>query len=320
VTTAAVLPWAGAAGCPLCGASSATTLLLARDRRFGLPGRFGVVRCERCGLRRTDPRPADPGAWYPPDRYYSYAPPSPPGRAARARLTALYGPPAGRRLAQVGRRLVARALERFCPGLPPGPPGVVLDVGCGSGAALLALRQAGWRCLGLERDAGAVAQARLAGLTDVRPGDLSASPPPDDSADAVRFWHVLEHVADPGAQLAAARRALRPGGTLVLGVPNAGGLAARLAGDRWYGLDVPRHLWHFDRASLAALVTASGFVIERLELCSTGASLAGTLGALAGRAERAAGSRVAWYALLPAEAALDRLGLGEAIVLEARRP
>src|SRR5205814_9186928 len=63
---------------------SARTLFEASDRRFGLPGRFAVVRCTSCGLARTEPQPDEPARFYPPESYYSYAPPSPPSRLQRS--------------------------------------------------------------------------------------------------------------------------------------------------------------------------------------------------------------------------------------------
>jgi hypothetical protein len=106
----------------------------------------------------------------------------------------------------------------------------------------------------------------------------------------------------------------------VIGVPNAGSLLARTAGDAWYYLDVPRHLWHFDRRSLARIVERSGFGVERCRLTSTPTALVGTLGYATGRGERLIESRGAWYGLLPVVALLDRAGLGDAIVLTATTP
>src|SRR5439155_8384599 len=58
--------------CVLCGAEAATPLFAARDRLHGLPGQFWIVRCARCALLRTSPRPTGSAlsAYYPDD----YAP------------------------------------------------------------------------------------------------------------------------------------------------------------------------------------------------------------------------------------------------------
>ncbi len=46
-------------------------------------------------------------------------------------------------------------------------------------------------------------------------------------------------------------------------MPNLASLQARLGGERWFHLDVPRHRTHFTPDGLAALLAAHGFVVER---------------------------------------------------------
>jgi SAM-dependent methyltransferase len=302
--------------CEVCGARAWSTAFETGDRRFGLPGRFAVLRCESCGVGRTNPVPEDLGAHYPSDEYYSYAPPQPPSALGRARVRRAYGLKAESHRARLLGRLWAR---RLTPGLPPGPPGDVLDVGCGSGQTLLALREAGWRVNGLEIDGSAVGAARAAGLDSVRQGDLLSAGYPDERFDVVRFWHVLEHLSSPREQLQEARRILRPGGALVVGVPNFASLLSRRAGDRWFYLDVPRHLWHFTPGSLRALTSECGFDVDELRLLSTPTPIAETAAIIAPSTARVTRARGAWMALLPVAAFLDRLGLGDAIELHARR-
>jgi SAM-dependent methyltransferase len=190
-------------------------------------------------------------------------------------------------------------------------------VGCGSGAFLLALREAGWRPHGIEISALAVAAARSAGLDEVRAGDLLDAGYPDGRFDAVRFWHSLEHVQSPRRQLNEARRVLRPSGTLTIGVPNFASLLSKRAGDRWYYLDVPRHLWHFEPRTLAELVERCGFRVTRVRTMSGSTALLGTMAYARGHDETLVGNRRAWYAALPIAAALDTIGAGDALELTA---
>ena len=302
--------------CDLCGATAGETVFAATDRRFGFPGDFEVVRCAGCGLLRTEPQPEDPGAYYPSGEYYSYVEPEVPPVTAAAVLSAY-----GRRAEGPARLRAAAALaRRRLGGLPPGPPGDILDVGCGSGATLLALRAAGWRSHGVELDEGAVAAAHAAGLEDVRAGDLLDAGFAAGGFDVVRFWHSLEHVRSPRAQLEEARRVLRPGGALVLGVPNAASLLARTFGERWFYLDVPRHLWHFDRVRLTRLVTECGFRVERVRNVTSGSAILGTWDYLRGRRETAVNSARLQYAVQPLAALLDIARGGDEIELTARRP
>jgi SAM-dependent methyltransferase len=276
-------------------------------------GSYSIVRCAECGLVRTEPQPDDLGPFYPPDRYCGYrAPEARPLTRAVVRRT--YGLPyrGGRMF-----RLAATLTRRRLGGVPPGPPGDLLDVGCGSGAFLLALEDAGWRCSGVEIDAGAVEAAHKAGLERIRQGDFLEAGYPDSSMDVVRFWHSLEHLRSPRAALVEARRILRPGGKLLVGVPNFGSLLSRALRSRWFPLEVPRHLWHFDRARLHALALQTGFEVQRIRNVTTTSAILGTVDYLRGRRETLAENRLASHAVQPLVALLDALRLGDELELVA---
>jgi SAM-dependent methyltransferase len=293
--------------CDLCGASGGTTVLEGGDRRFGLSGRFSVVRCVSCGLARTEPQPEDPGAYYPASEYYSYATPS-VSPLTRAAVASRYG----RREGSLARLAATRISA-----LPPGPPGELLDVGSGSGAMLLALEGAGWRGHGIELDEGAVRAANEAGLDRVQAGDLLDAGYESGSFDVVRFSHSLEHMRSPRAELAEARRILRPGGRLAIAVPDFGALLRRVFGERWFFLDLPRHLWHFDRRTLPRLVRESGFEVTRVRNVTASSAILGTIDYLRGRRETLTDNAIAWYAAQPFAALLDVLRLGDELELIA---
>lgn len=102
----------------------------------------------------------------------------------------------------------------------------VLDVGCSfayGSAAILAGGPPGRTVVGVEPDPEHVsmAHARFPWIT-VLPGDATALPIPDAVADAVTMLDVLEHVDDAAAAIDEVRRALRPGGVLIVSVPHRG--------------------------------------------------------------------------------------------------
>jgi SAM-dependent methyltransferase len=77
------------------------------------------------------------------------------------------------------------------------------------------------------------------------------------------MFQYFEHESHPLSVLRETRRILQPEGLLVIEVPNAGGVLARLFKENWMGMDVPRHLVNYTPETLAAMVRRGGFdVIE----------------------------------------------------------
>lgn len=138
----------------------------------------------------------------------------------------------------------------------------MLDIGSGKGHFLAAARDAGWEVTGIDLSPEAVAYARDRYGVPVTVGDI-ADRPIHDRFDVVTLWHVLEHLPGPGEQLDRCHSLLRPGGRLVVSVPNGASAQARLSGANWLHLDIPRHIFHFDGRSLATLLARHGFEVER---------------------------------------------------------
>jgi 2-polyprenyl-3-methyl-5-hydroxy-6-metoxy-1,4-benzoquinol methylase len=105
---------------------------------------------------------------------------------------------------------------------PEVPQGHILDVGCSSGEYLARLRSLGWHTSGIELDADAARHAREVLKLDVFTGSAENALPnyPDGSFDVVTMWHVLEHLSEPALVLRQVKRILKPGGRLILEVPN----------------------------------------------------------------------------------------------------
>jgi len=142
--------------------------------------------------------------------------------------------------------------------------GRLLDVGCGPGANLHRLRAQGWDVYGVELSEAAAARARSLVGDRVHCGTLDSVPFEDESFDVVLMSHSLEHLYDPVQELGCVRRLLKPHGRLIIAVPNAGSLEAKLFGQQWIHWDPPRHLYHFTKTTLTKLVEQAGFRVLRL--------------------------------------------------------
>ncbi len=199
------------------------------------PGRhdgFGTELCGVCGSRTTWPVPTEEelglayGSWYRPGE----------GRFAGV----------GDRLLRSTRGRLARRLDRIA------PPGAILDVGAGDGSLLDALSAAGREAVGIERRST---------HPDVREARLDEIEGP---FAGIVFWHSLEHLPEAGAQLARAAELLAPGGVMVIAMPNLDSLQAQAFGDRWFALDLPRHLVHVPAPALLARLNELGLEPTRV--------------------------------------------------------
>jgi 2-polyprenyl-3-methyl-5-hydroxy-6-metoxy-1,4-benzoquinol methylase len=214
--------------CPVCG-------LEGGDPHW-VKGVLRVVRCSRCGMLFANPVEAQfvRGTFY--DQLAG------PYYLSADKLESDYAP------VRFTREL--RLLRQYC------PRGAVLDVGCSTGAFLhhLTTRHPG-RYTGVGTDvAGPVLdQAESRGVTVVRTPFLE-----HDFAgqhfDAVTFWAVFEHLAEPRRFLAKAKTLLKPGGGCLVLVPNGQSLASRLLGSR-YRYVMAEHLNYFTADTLKRLVT-----------------------------------------------------------------
>ncbi|HOC56205.1 MAG TPA: class I SAM-dependent methyltransferase [Verrucomicrobiota bacterium] len=138
------------------------------------------------------------------------------------------------------------------------PEGRLLDLGCGSGQWLMAMRKLGWHVEGVDFDSRAAQAAAKRGLA-IRCGALEQQNFPDRTFDAVTMSHVIEHLPDPLGTLTECARILKPGGSLVLWTPNTASLGHRLLKQHWRGLEPPRHLHLFAPRSIHTLLTRGGF-------------------------------------------------------------
>ena len=138
--------------------------------------------------------------------------------------------------------------------------GSLLDVGCGTGAFLDTMLQAGWDATGLEPDETARKNAQE--LYQVQP---LPSPEifnlPAHQFDAITMWHVLEHVHQLHEYVGQLKKLLKPSGKIIIAVPNFTSADAQYYKSHWAAYDVPRHLYHFSPDSMKKLMELHGMQV-----------------------------------------------------------
>ena len=221
--------------CPACGGPLAPW----RTVPAGEPSderSYELVRCEECGSAVT-PGPGPGPEMYEEGDYTS----------ARPRFSSVIA---------LFQRLSRRQPIRLLRGAGLAPTARVVDAGAGRGRLVTELRRAGFEAAGFDPAVrgGDETVVERATIAEHEASDL----------DGVVLWHVLEHLDDPLAALMRVRSWLRPGGVVLVGVPNVASLQASIAGDGWLHYDAPRHRVHLTPYGLRSLLSRAGFDTGRV--------------------------------------------------------
>lgn len=225
--------------CPACGSESARGLLLGGDAV--------LRRCTSCRFVHA-PEYADPEEVY---------------REGYLRGETDFGmdvfdPAYQRMLDRIGEQRMA-LLDRTTR-----PPGRFLDVGCGSGEVLDAARRHGWEVQGVEPVRDSADEAIERG-SPVVVSTLEESGLPERSYDVVALFHVLEHMPAPVEFLRTVARWARPGGHVLVEVPNFRSFHRKHAQERWPSLRPLEHIGHFEPSTLRSVMERAGLKPARID-------------------------------------------------------
>jgi SAM-dependent methyltransferase len=148
-----------------------------------------------------------------------------------------------------------------------GRPQAGLDLGCGDGGHLAWLAGHVAELYASDYNLQRLLRARQLGhARGIFMADITDYPMCDDVFDVIFFNHALEHIPDDAAALAEVYRILKPGGLLILGVPNEGAwfwqLAYRLQPET---LRTSDHVHFYTADTIAARCHSAGFVARGVE-------------------------------------------------------
>jgi len=140
-------------------------------------------------------------------------------------------------------------------------------MGCGDGLMLDTLRSLSWKVIGSERTVQSASMPRqMLGLPVFVGGIESIQPSPH--FDLIFLFQVLEHLEDPVKTIQQLSSFLKPNGKLIIGVPNFSSWQAKVGREKWFHLDVPRHLVHYSLATLETLLKQCEMEIENVSYVS----------------------------------------------------
>jgi SAM-dependent methyltransferase len=232
---------------------------------FGLKEDFEYNECGNCHAIQIANIPTDMQRHYP-ETYYSLD--QTPEAAYQHPLRA-YLERARTKYAVFGRGIIGRLMfNRYPDGAPMSLSLVehmsytskILDVGCGSGNLLYALREIGF--------------TQTFGTDPYLPKPITYPngltietkklPELDDTYDIIMMHHVFEHIDDPLQILCDIKTKLSINGTCIIRIPVADCAAWRIYGKHWVQLDPPRHFFLHTLQSMDILATKAGLVIDEV--------------------------------------------------------
>ncbi len=258
--------------CDFCGSTDHEKLFSADVLYNDLPGKFSIVKCQKCNLVFTNPRPTRESMnfFYPEDgtgylkrnrpqkkkgisakiyravlrEYFGYFPREKNNFLTKITLFPVF--------VLKNNFLRTEGVVNFI------EEGRLLDVGCSSGVFLSEMKSLGWRAKGIEPSEKASRHAKEKLSLDVACSDID-SYQAKEKFDVITMRMVLEHVYSPSKILKKVNSMLKDGGTLVLIVPDFSGFESWLYGKYAYTLQVPNHLFHFTPKTIRKYLRKAGF-------------------------------------------------------------
>jgi SAM-dependent methyltransferase len=220
--------------CPYCK-SPASPRVRSSDRNRHLSHEiFAYFNCASCGLIFIDPIPSDL------DPYYAGGYQPIPKTIQELR-----------KLASEEKYRLKSIMSKM--------GGDLLEIGPWIGIFSINAKDAGFKVDAIEMNPAASTFLRetvgIEVTTTSNPAEALAAP---KQYDVITMWHSLEHFPEPWKVLQAASRRLKPGGILLIAIPNIESLQAKALGNQWFHLDAPRHLYFWAPQDLARLVNAFG--------------------------------------------------------------
>ena len=138
----------------------------------------------------------------------------------------------------------------------------IADIGCGRGGFLIWLKKNGWKsiCSGVDIDRRSFADAMDREGLAFEEGRAVQIPFSDESCSLLTYFHVIEHIVTIEKVFQEANRVLRPGGHIMIEVPDADRYREYPVGTAFW-LSIREHVYHYSADSLKNILSRNGFEV-----------------------------------------------------------
>lgn len=230
--------------CPVCSGGKIFYFLNCKDYLVSREA-FEIYKCANCSFIFTQnyPEEKEMHRFYDSEEYISHS------NTDKGIINRIYRSTRGFML-QKKKKIIKKSFGFTA--------GHLLDIGAGTGHFLNTMSKAGWKVTGIEiNDKAREYAITRFGLDLIPPENIKILP--DKSIDCITLWHVLEHIQDPNKYFREIKRLLKPGGIVIVALPNINSFDAEYYREHWAALDVPRHLWHFNPSTFKIFAEKNGF-------------------------------------------------------------
>ena len=230
--------------CPKCNNSDFELYHQCTD--FTVTGQvFNIINCTKCHFKFTNPRPdsIEINKFYQSNNYISHS------NSNKGLFNKAY---------HFIKKIAITKKIKLIESLGATNKNI-LDIGCGTGSFLGAIKNHGWSVSGIEPNKTARDLAtNNFGFPIYEEDGIKSFP--KASFSVITMWHVLEHVHLLKQRIHDIYNLLETDGFAIIAVPNHTSWDAQYYNKYWAAYDVPRHLYHFSPETIKEL-----FIEQKLE-------------------------------------------------------
>lgn len=231
--------------CPVCGSDKQGHFMSAKDHNVS-GDLFSLSCCGGCGFVYTNPIPTEKtiGKYYQSEEYVSHS------GTKKGVINKVYHLVRAHQIKRKEQLIGALSNEKS-----------LLDIGCGTGEFLGFCEKKGWSVYGSEPDE----KARLFSKKTYIKENIYEKGLEKEGVSVITMWHVLEHVYNLNNDLNQINSLIKPGGHLLVAVPNRLSYDAKYYKNNWAAYDVPIHLYHFRKKDIITLFETCGFELVKVK-------------------------------------------------------